>query len=163
MAGFMSGGRFGSLPSWIAASVVSTVLVCGSPCQPCTPPGLPYRRGGKGVHTSPFSSVKTSVTLSPATCLSVTSEATQPSAVSGCHARVPTSKMCAMVCRLRGYRRGGGRSDGGLVQGPGLPLSVWRSKEMLLPAGGSGRGGRLAVCKQCRSVTERDACLERVE
>ena len=41
--------------------------------------------------TSPFSSLKTSFTLSPAICLSVTSEATQPSVVSGCHARVPMS------------------------------------------------------------------------
>lgn len=101
MAGFISGGRFGSLPSWMASSVVSTVFVCGVDSQPMRSVGVDaalqhYSIAGR--HTSPVSRVKTSVTLSPATCLSVTSEATQPSAVSGCQARVPTSKMCAMVC-----------------------------------------------------------------
>jgi hypothetical protein len=53
--------------------------------------------GSAGRHTSPFSSVNSSLTLSPSITLSVTSEATQPSAVSGCQARVPKSKMCAIL------------------------------------------------------------------
>jgi hypothetical protein len=51
--------------------------------------GVPYAL--PTVPTSPFSSLNTSFTLSPAICLSETSEATQPSVVSGCHARVPMS------------------------------------------------------------------------
>lgn len=86
MAGFISGGRFASLPVWMAKMVVSTDLVCAVHRQPQCPSRLPVRE-----HTSPFSSLKTSFTLSPAICFSVTSEATQPSVVSGCHARVPMS------------------------------------------------------------------------
>ena len=38
MAGFISGGRLGSLPVWMADSVVSTVLVCAvNHCQPLCP------------------------------------------------------------------------------------------------------------------------------
>jgi hypothetical protein len=47
--------------------------------------------GADGGHTSPLSSLKTSLTLSPSICFSETSEATQPSVTSGCHARVPMS------------------------------------------------------------------------
>lgn len=105
MAGFIKGGRLGSLPVWMASRVVSTFLVWKAHGQHAR---FARQVAGEGVscvnvyvctcvyvhvcvRTSPFSSVKTSVTLSPAICLSVTSEATQPSVVSGCHARVPMS------------------------------------------------------------------------
>lgn len=47
--------------------------------------------------TSPFASLNTSLTLSPSTNFSSTSDAIHPSVVSGCQARVPTSYRCAMV------------------------------------------------------------------
>lgn len=90
MAGFINGGSLSSLPVWMASRVVSTVLVCTIHDQYPLPTGFAVHGCGCG-STSPFSRVKTSVTLSPAICLSVTSEATQPSVVSGCHARVPMS------------------------------------------------------------------------
>ena len=43
------------------------------------------------LHTSPLSSLKTSLALPPSTDLLTSSEATQPSVASGCHALVPTS------------------------------------------------------------------------
>lgn len=46
---------------------------------------------GTRAHTSPFSSLKTSLALPPSTVLLTSSEATHPSAASGCHALVPTS------------------------------------------------------------------------
>jgi hypothetical protein len=55
--------------------------LCSLPSALCT---LPLR-------TSPFSSWKTSLTLSPSIFLSTSSEATQPSVGSGCQARVPFS------------------------------------------------------------------------
>lgn len=94
MAGFIKGGRFGSLPSCTAAKVVSTVFVCRAlSVSQVHSSSLAAAEQCSVQHTSPFSSLKTNLTLSPATCLSVTSEATQPSAVSGCQARVPTSYM----------------------------------------------------------------------
>lgn len=58
--------------------------------------GLPVRSSLQSImvgklRTSPFSSLKVKITLSPSTCFFVTSEATQPSVASGCHALVPTS------------------------------------------------------------------------
>lgn len=87
-----------------AASVVSTVFSCkncvGKPCHLFT-----YCIK----LTSPLSRVKTSFTLSPSTDLCETSEATQPSVASGCHALVPTSYVCDMAAAACVYeRRGGG-------------------------------------------------------
>jgi hypothetical protein len=42
-------------------------------------------------HTSPFASSNSSVILPPSSVLDMTSDATQPSVASGCHAFVPTS------------------------------------------------------------------------
>jgi hypothetical protein len=49
-------------------------------------------RGSLGdEQTSPFARAKTRKILSPSIFFEVTSEATQPSVASGCHAFVPTS------------------------------------------------------------------------
>lgn len=78
-----------------AASVVSTVFSCEYHV------GGPFSRHINTANivklTSPFSRVKTSFTLSPSTDLWETSEATQPSVASGCHALVPTSYVCDMA------------------------------------------------------------------
>lgn len=77
--------------------------------------------------------------------------------------------MCLVVSRRsRRSRSGSGddRSAGGLGQGPGLPMLVWRSSEgasEVMVGGGEGGGGGLADRKQCCCVTEQDACLGRVK
>ena len=55
-----------------------------------------------GTLTSPFARRNRSLTLSPLTSRFSTSEATHPSVGSGCHARVPTSYICAMIAVLLG-------------------------------------------------------------
>lgn len=52
--------------------------------------------------TSPLSSLKISLTLSPSTSFCSSSEPTQPSAGSGCQARVPTSYIEAMAAPSAG-------------------------------------------------------------
>lgn len=104
MVGFINGGREGS-PFWRASTANSRVLVCRREEH-----GQRQRYGWMDVprgrvswqrqqhrgfliskRTSPFSNWKTSDALSPLTVLLTTSEATQPSVASGCHALVPTS------------------------------------------------------------------------
>ena len=96
MLGFIKGGSVEFIASFDnSSSVVSTSLVCKS--------GIQYALNTCQSHklTSPFSSANTNFTLSPSTTFFVTSEATQPSVWSGCHAFVPTSyvfDILAVLC-----------------------------------------------------------------
>lgn len=95
IVGFIKGGSFELLESARASSVVSIDLVCHHALRQLWEiiQSLTWSETATdGGHlTSPFASVKTSVILSPFADFEVTSEATQPSVASGCHAFVPTS------------------------------------------------------------------------
>lgn len=89
MVGFIKGGSEGSLPLCKASAETSTVLVLK--IHVASVAGQQADGDGELLHTSPFSSWKTSLALVPSIVLLISSEATQPSAASGCHALVPTS------------------------------------------------------------------------
>ncbi len=98
IVGFMSGGNEGSLPDCKASRETSTSLVCNAAALVSDRNARRGARGPeermgqqKGEPTSPLSSLKLKITLEPLTVFLTTSEATQPSVVSGCHALVPTS------------------------------------------------------------------------
>jgi hypothetical protein len=91
IVGFIRGGRRGSSPLCRASTETSMVFDWSNPHVRQLVIRIIARGPEVREHTSPFSSWKTRLAFSPLIVLLTSSDATQPSAASGCHALVPTS------------------------------------------------------------------------